>query len=242
MNLAITSRSRIPAIVRAATDQRAPGHNDIVKRGMDIALAGAGLVILSPLLLIIAILIKLDSPGPVIFAQERMGARPRGRGPARVWEIRPFHMYKFRSMVHNADQTLHQAHIAAFASGQLAPDRRAGFKLNGDPRITRVGRILRSTSLDELPQLVNVLKGDMSLVGPRPVPRYEVELYQPWQFERLAALPGITGLWQVTGRAALPFDEMIQLDLEYVRSASAWLDVKILVRTIPAVLRGTGAG
>lgn len=213
------------------------------KRCIDVALSCAILLVTSPLLLLIALAIKLDSPGPVIFAHDRVGARLRRRDSTEAWEIRHFRFYKFRSMVHNADPSLHQAHIAAYANGQLErASGKAGFKLTRDPRITRVGRILRATSLDELPQLVNVIKGDMSLVGPRPVPAYEVEHYEPWQFERLAALPGITGLWQVTGRCALTFDEMIALDLEYVRNQSILGDLKILALTVPAVLRGTGAG
>lgn len=232
----------IPRVVVTQIDQRRLRYY-ATKRCIDIVLSCAALVLLSPVLVVIALAIKLDSPGPVIFAHERVGARLRRRGSTAAWEIRPFRFYKFRSMVHNADESLHRAHIAAYANGQVrrGPGK-GGFKLTGDPRVTRVGRFLRATSLDELPQLVNVLKGDMSLVGPRPVPTYEVEHYEPWHFERLAALPGITGLWQVTGRCALTFDEMIALDLEYVRNQSTALDLKILARTVPAVLRGTGAG
>ncbi|WP_294081801.1 sugar transferase [Sphaerobacter sp.] len=232
----------IPRAVVTHVDQRRLRYY-ATKRCIDVVLSSAALVLLSPVMLVIALAIKLDSRGPVIFAHERVGARMRRRGTTVAWEIRPFRFYKFRSMVHNADESLHRAHIAAYASGQVqrGPGK-GGFKLTGDPRITRVGRFLRATSLDELPQLVNVLKGDMSLVGPRPVPPYEVEHYESWHFERLAALPGITGLWQVTGRCALTFDEMIALDLEYVRNQSTVLDLKILARTVPAVLRGTGAG
>lgn len=232
----------IPSVVVTDVDHRRLRYYT-TKRYLDVVLSGAALVLLLPVFLVIALAIKLDSPGPVIFAHERVGARLRRRGSTGAWEIRPFRFYKFRSMVHNADDSLHRAHIAAYANGEVqrGPGKE-GFKLARDPRITRVGRFLRATSLDELPQLVNVLKGDMSLVGPRPVPVYEAEHYQPWQFERLAAQPGITGLWQVTGRCALTFDEMISLDLEYVRNQSTVLDLKILARTVPAVIRGTGAG
>ena len=214
----------------------------VSKRGIDLGGAALLLLLLAPLLLLIAVLIKLDSPGPAIFVQERVGARRRtGRGAAR-WEIYPFRLYKFRSMVQNADPAPHAAFIAAFAAGTVAPGRGAArFKLTADPRVTRVGHLLRRTSLDELPQLLNVLKGEMSLVGPRPVPPYEVACYQPWQFERLAAQPGITGLWQVRGRSQLAFDAMIRLDIDYVRHRSLWLDLKLLALTIPAVLSTRGA-
>jgi lipopolysaccharide/colanic/teichoic acid biosynthesis glycosyltransferase len=215
-----------------------------LKRCVDVTLAALLLVILAPLLLLIAVLIKIDSSGPVIFSQERVGARRRSNGNRTVWEIRTFQFYKFRSMVPNADDALHRAHIEAFVAGHL--DSESGndgsFKLTNDPRVTRIGRILRRTSLDELPQLVNVLKGDMSLVGPRPVPTYEVAGYEEWHHERLAALPGITGLWQVKGRCQVTFDEMVRMDIEYVRNRSLRSDIKILMLTIPAVLSGRGAG
>jgi lipopolysaccharide/colanic/teichoic acid biosynthesis glycosyltransferase len=215
----------------------------ICKRCMDVLLAASLLVLLAPLLLIIAVLIKLDSPGPVIFAQERVGARRRYKDGRAIWEIRNFPFYKFRSMVHGADQSLHQMYIKAWVEGRVEASGTAGvkFKLHNDPRVTRVGRILRKTSLDELPQLVNVLKGEMSLVGPRPVPTYEVVEYETAHYDRLAALPGITGLWQVKGRCQVSFEDMIRMDVDYVRNQSLWLDIKILFLTIPAVLSGKGA-
>lgn len=234
----------IPTVI-VPTSQRAadPRYYHALKRCIDVALAGTLLIVLSPLLLLIALLIRLESPGSPLFVQERVGARLRAGGDRWVWEVRPFRVYKFRSMTQDADDSLHRAHIAAFANGQLEPvDGKAPFKLTRDPRVTRIGGLLRKTSLDELPQLLNVVRGDMSLVGPRPVPTYEVAHYEPWQFERLAALPGITGLWQVRGRCALAFDEMIRLDLDYVRQRSILLDLKILALTIPAVLTGKGAG
>ena len=146
-------------------------------------------------------------------------------------------------MVVDADPALHRAHIAAFVAGRTEVDKegRPTIKVPDDPRLTRVGRVLRRWSLDELPQLVNVLKGDMSLVGPRPVPDYEVGAYQEWHYGRLAATPGMTGLWQVKGRCELSFDEMIRLDLDYVRKQSLALDLKILVLTVPAMLSRRGA-
>jgi lipopolysaccharide/colanic/teichoic acid biosynthesis glycosyltransferase len=215
-----------------------------IKRAMDLAIASLALVLLSPLMLVIAILIKLDSPGPVLFAQERVGARLTRAKDEFAWDIAHFHMLKFRSMFHNADQSLHEAHVQAFVQGKLTTGGESGsqFKLIRDPRVTRVGRILRRTSLDELPQLINVVRGEMSLVGPRPVPTYEAAHYEGWHKERLSALPGITGLWQVMGRCDLPFEEMVRLDIDYIQSQSIWLDTKILLLTIPAVLNGRGAG
>ncbi|MDP8923309.1 MAG: sugar transferase [Chloroflexota bacterium] len=225
-----------------AMDGTVAALNIGVKRCLDVALTIVALILLAPLLLVIALLIKLDSAGPAVFVQERVGARRRTKDGRMVWEIRNFSVYKFRSMVHNADESVHQAYIKAWIDGQAAAAHQGvTFKLTKDPRVTRVGRILRKTSLDELPQLFNVLKGDMSLVGPRPVPTYEVAEYQDWHRERLAALPGITGLWQVKGRCQVSFEEMIRMDIDYVRSRSLWLDVKLLFLTIPAVLSGRGA-
>ena len=146
-------------------------------------------------------------------------------------------------MVRDADPSPHHAYIKAFIEGRIEASDEAGakFKLTGDPRVTQVGRLLRRTSLDELPQLLNVLKGEMSLVGPRPVPIYEAADYQAWHYERLMALPGITGLWQVQGRCQVSFEEMIRMDIEYARHQSLWLDLKILFLTLPAVISGRGA-
>jgi lipopolysaccharide/colanic/teichoic acid biosynthesis glycosyltransferase len=213
------------------------------KRLIDLVLTVLLLVLLWPLMLLIAILIKLDTPGPVFFVQERVGARRRSERGQATWEIRNFTVSKFRSMRANVDQSPHQEYIRAFVQGRVgpAPGGGARFKLANDPRVTRMGRILRGTSLDELPQLLNVLKGEMSLVGPRPVPTYEVAEYQEDDTRRLAALPGITGLWQVKGRADVSFVEMIRMDREYVRNQSLWLDLKILVATIPDDICGRGA-
>ncbi len=215
----------------------------LTKRGFDLVVSTALLILLSPLFALVAVLIKLDSRGSVFFAQERMGARWMQDGAGvESWSPREFQILKFRSMVQNADQSIHESHIRAFVNGtieQETDDR--NFKLDQDSRITRVGLLLRRTSIDELPQLINVVKGEMSLVGPRPVPIYEVEGYQPRHFERLHALPGITGYWQVQGRSQVSFEEMVGMDVWYVRNASFWLDLKILALTLPAVLRGKGA-
>lgn len=213
------------------------------KRCLDVILSLLLLILLAPLMLLIAILIKLDTSGPIFFVQERVGSRRRFRGNHVVWEVQNFPFYKFRSMVRDADQSLHEAYIKAFAEGRtdIAEESGGKFKLTTDARVTRIGHLIRKTSLDELPQLLNVLKGDMSLVGPRPVPTYEVAQYQGWHHKRLASLPGLTGLWQVKGRCQVPFDEMIQIDIDYIYSQSLWLDFKILLLTIPAVLSGRGA-
>ena len=215
----------------------------VLKRCMDICLATALIIILLPILLLIALLIKLDSRGPVIFTQERVGAKRQRFGRQRVWVVQNFPFYKFRSMVRDADSSLHEAYIKDFVEGRAHPSAESGgkYKLTNDPRVTRIGRFLRKFSLDELPQLFNVLKGDMSLVGPRPVPTYEVAGYSPRHHHRFAALPGITGWWQVKGRCQVSFEEIIRMDLDYIHNASLWLDLKILFLTLPAVLSRRGA-
>jgi exopolysaccharide biosynthesis polyprenyl glycosylphosphotransferase len=207
---------------------------DALKRGLDVAGSLALLTVLSPLLLLIAVLAKFRSPGPVFFKQTRIGLNAR-----------PFTMLKFRTMHVNADHAIHQRYVSWFikSSGHPSePIKAPLFKIANDPRVTRVGRILRKTSFDELPQLWNVLRGDMSLVGPRPPLRYEVEQYEPWHCRRvLEAKPGITGLWQVAGRSRTTFDEMVRLDLRYARTCSLWNDIKILLATPRAVISGKGA-
>ncbi len=190
----------------------------------DRVIAALVLLVLALPLLILAVIIKLDSPGPIFHRQVRVGRRGR-----------LFTMYKYRSMIDGASD--HQESLAA-SCGQ---DERPIFKLRQDPRVTRLGRFLRRTSLDELPQLINVVQGHMSLVGPRPPLPREVELYAPWQRVRLEAVPGMTGLWQVSGRSELTFEEMVRLDREYIERWSLRLDWKILAQTIPAVTNGRGA-
>jgi lipopolysaccharide/colanic/teichoic acid biosynthesis glycosyltransferase len=214
------------------------------KRCLDVTIAVMALIGLLPLLLVVALLIKLDSPGPVFFRQERIGSKRRTKDGHNSWEVQKFKIYKFRSMVNNADDSVHRAYIKAFVEGSAEErtDSTARFKLGRDPRLTRIGHFLRKTSIDELPQLINVLAGDMSLVGPRPVPEYEVAEYrEAWHYGRLATTPGITGYWQVMGRGQVSFEEMVRLDLEYIRRQSLWLDLKILWLTVPTVLSGRGA-
>lgn len=213
------------------------------KRLLDLTLAPLLLMIISPLLALIALLILVDSGWPIIFTQTRVGAKRWNRDGYGYWQRSNFTCYKFRSMVKNADPAVHKAYIKAYVEGCVEASDGSGakFKLSNDDRVTRFGRILRKTSLDELPQLVNVLRGEMSLVGPRPDVPYAVQCYRPWQYQRLAALPGITGLWQTNGRCNVSFDEMVRMDIEYINNQSLWLDIKILLLTIPAVLSAEGA-
>jgi lipopolysaccharide/colanic/teichoic acid biosynthesis glycosyltransferase len=215
----------------------------LCKRLIDVVITLVLLMLLLPLMVIIAVAIAVETPGPVFFVQERVGVTRRSAGGRTYWTSRKFHLYKFRSMVAGADQSVHTEYVRAFVDGSLDAGNATGptFKLAHDPRVTRVGSIIRRTSLDELPQLFNVLKGEMSLVGPRPVPAYEVAQYRESDAERLAAIPGLTGLWQVNGRGQVTFAEMIRMDREYVRNQTLWLDLKILLATIPAVLSGRGA-
>ena len=221
-----------------------------IKRLIDIVASLILLILLSPLFLLIAIFVRLDSAGPLLFAQTRVGQdrRPGSRLASHQRQqdlaVRLFTLYKFRTMYHNCDQSVHEDFIKTFAQHQhrssaLGDD--ASFKLVHDSRVTRVGRFLRKTSLDELPQLFNVLKGEMSLVGPRPVPAYEVAEYSAWHTRRLEARPGITGLWQVRARGRGGIDEMARLDIEYIEHQCLWLDLNILLQTLPAVLSGRGA-
>jgi lipopolysaccharide/colanic/teichoic acid biosynthesis glycosyltransferase len=228
----------------------ASGAYHSIKRVIDLLVGSLMLVLTSPVLLIAAVAIKLDTPGPVIYRQERVGVRRVTRDGERRWEAEPFTFYKFRTMVTGASSGLHERYIAAYISGDDAEMREAAgsagsidtYKLVNDPRVTRVGRVLRRLSIDELPQLWNVVRGDMSLVGPRPAIGYEVEMYAPRHFRRLAAKPGITGLWQVSGRSHIGFEEMVEIDCEYIGRRSLLMDLALLVRTLPVVLSMRGAG
>jgi len=200
------------------------------KRFLDIVGSLVGLILLAPLLLAIAVAIKLTSSGPVLFRQQRVGQYGRR-----------FSFLKFRSMYAQNDPRVHEDFVKNLIAGAKTEGQKV-YKMTHDPRITPVGRFLRRTSLDELPQLWNVLRGDMSLVGPRPPIPYEVRHYDIWHRRRLLAVkPGITGLWQVTGRSRVGFDEMVRLDLQYAQTWSLWLDLKLLLLTPRAVLEGKGA-
>jgi lipopolysaccharide/colanic/teichoic acid biosynthesis glycosyltransferase len=213
------------------------------KRVLDVLVSGVLLLILAPLFALIAGLIKLDSRGPIFFVQTRAGAKRVNGRYTKQWWVRSFDCYKFRSMFDNVDESVHRAYTDAFIRGHAfnGSGESTLFKLTHDPRVTRVGRILRKCSLDELPQLLNVLKGDMSLVGPRPVPTYELAAYSAHHWKRLTAQPGVTGLWQVKGRCRVDFEGMVRLDLEYIQSQSIWSDIKLLALTIPAVVCRKGA-
>lgn len=187
----------------------------VTKRLIDIVGSLCGIILLSPLFLIVAILIKLEDPkGKVFFAQERNGKYPK-----------TFKMYKFRSMVHNAEDLLKDLMDRNEQTGPV-------FKINDDPRITKVGKFIRKTSIDELPQLFNVLKGDMSLVGPRPPIPHEVDQYNSYQMQRLAVKPGLTCIWQVSGRNNIGFDEWVEMDIEYIKTRNLWLDIKLIFKTV----------
>jgi lipopolysaccharide/colanic/teichoic acid biosynthesis glycosyltransferase len=208
----------------------------MIKRIFDFGVATVGLVLTMPFWALIALCIKLDSPGPVLFRQTRLGRKGK-----------PFICYKFRTMIDHGDNAEHRAYMRQLIRGQAPKHYEPRtdtyvYRLIDDQRITRFGRFLRTNSLDELPQLINVLKGDMSLVGPRPPVPYEVEIYQAWHLRRLDALPGLTGLWQVRGRGLVSFDEMVRMDLDYITRQSFWLDLRILCLTPRAVIMKKGAG
>ena len=219
--LDIESINGIPLV--RMREARLPGHMFVLKRVLDTVGASVALILMAPVALIIAVAIKVDSPGPIFVRQRRVGRQGR-----------LFDFYKFRSMTVDAEKRLPELMARNETEGPF-------FKIKDDPRITRVGRAIRRLSLDEVPQFYNVLRGDMSLVGPRPALPREVELYQDWHLRRLSVPPGITGLWQVSGRSDLPFDEMALLDIWYVENWSLGLEVTIMLRTVPAVLFGYGA-
>ncbi|HEX4115464.1 MAG TPA: sugar transferase [Solirubrobacteraceae bacterium] len=222
---------------RAATDAAAAGPAegrllDFSCRALDIVGSVALLILLSPLLALIAILVRLDSPGSPIFRQRRVGR-----------DTMPFTVNKFRTMHDGVPHDRHREYVLGLIAGEHREHTAPGpqFKMTGDARVTRFGRALRHSSLDELPQLWNVLRGEMSLVGPRPAIPYEVEHYPPHWFARFAVKPGVTGLWQVNGRSTVTLEEMVRLDVEYAQRRSLWLNLSILIRTVPAVLSGRGA-
>ena len=207
-------------------------YSDFLKRGVDIAVSSVMLLLLIPIFGAIALLVKMTSSGPVFFCHKRVG---------RYGKL--FNFYKFRSMKTNNDYTIHRNYVVELINGSPNAQQSNGlYKLAGDPRITPLGRILRRTSLDELPQFANVLLGEMSLVGPRPPLPYEFDCYRAWHKRRVMELkPGLTGLWQIRGRSRTTFDEMVRMDLRYARTQSLWLDIKILLQTPAAMFLGRGA-
>jgi exopolysaccharide biosynthesis polyprenyl glycosylphosphotransferase len=205
------------------------------KRIFDVLVGSILIILLSPVIALVAVLIKLDSPGPVIYRQTRVGENGK-----------PFTMLKFRSMRVDADSSVHQKYVTHLIRRNLSPKEsstgKTGLKMKTDDRVTRIGRFIRKASLDELPQFFNVVRGDMSLVGPRPSLPYEVELYKDWHKGRLHALPGLTGPWQVNARNQVSFDEMVRMDIDYIRRQSFWMDVVMLLKTPWVVLTAKGAG
>lgn len=203
----------------------------ILKRLLDLMGSAIGIILYLPIFITISICIKLTSKGPILFSQTRLGENAK-----------PFRFYKFRTMYVDKDRIHDQEFVKNLIDGKYGKiGENPTYKLKHDPRVTPFGRLLRVTSLDELPQLINVLKGDLSLVGPRPSLPYEYDNYQEWHKERLSIKPGITGLWQVTGRSSTTFDEMVQLDIEYARKQSLILDIKLLIKTMYVVISGKGA-
>lgn len=239
-------RAAGPVVLGGASDG---GAYFAVKRVMDVLLVLLLAPLALPIVLVVGVIVRIDSPGPALFTQQRIGARRRRRDGRWVWELQPFTFYKLRTMAQNADPTLHRTYLDAYIAGDEEAMKRlnecssdGSYKIAKDPRVTRVGATIRSLSLDELPQLWNVLKGDMSLVGPRPPIDYEVERYSPDQLQRLAGPAGLTGSWQVNGRSILTFEEMVALDTSYLSERSLLLDLTILVRTLGVVVTREGAG
>ena len=220
----------------------------VTKRILDVVLVLATAPIALPITVVLGLLVRMDSAGPAIFAQQRLGSRRVRRDGRWVWELRPFSFYKLRTMAADADPTLHRTYLDAYIAGDEAAMQHVNgdlaegsYKIACDPRVTRLGATLRRFSLDELPQLWNVLKGDMSLVGPRPPIDYEVTRYTPSQLRRLAGPAGLTGSWQVNGRSTLTFDQMVDLDTSYLSRQSLLLDLTIMLRTLGAVVARQGA-
>ena len=216
------------ATVASPLLQWRPAVGGWIKRVLDVLLAGTALIVLAPVLVVVWLVVRLDSPGPAVFRQERLGR-----------EARPFTMLKFRTMRVDCDDAIHRSYVTQLLT-QDSPQAGGStglFKLERDPRITRVGRVLRATSLDELPQLFNVVRGQMSLVGPRPVLAWEADLYEERHWARFQVPPGLTGLWQVEGRSRLTMRQALELDLTYVQRRGVLLDIAIILRTVPALLR-----
>jgi len=225
---------RTSILSRDDTSENSSSFGLFLKRVIDVVFAAFVIVFGFPFYMMIAALIKLNSSGPVLFVQERVGLGGK-----------KFKFYKFRTMTVDNNDEAHRNFTENFIKGRVmdngsSPGDRVVFKIAEDPRVTGVGKFLRKTSLDELPQFINVLRGEMSLVGPRPPIDYEIHHYKEWHKRRLLAKPGLTGLWQVSGRSTVPFDEMVMLDLYYYENWSLLLDLKIILRTVPVMLIGSG--
>lgn len=223
-----------PRLTRASPGQarRAGRSSELGKRLFDLVVASACLLVFSPLIAAVAVLVRMTTPGPALFRQVRLGR-----------DQRPFMLYKFRTMYHGCGDEIHRRYVRSLLTedNPQAAGPRGLYKLEGDARITRLGRVLRHLSIDEIPQLFNVIRGDMSLVGPRPALPWEAELFHPPYDQRFLVTPGMTGLWQVSGRSLLTFRQALDLDVEYARRRSFVLDLLILLKTIPVVLFARGA-
>jgi lipopolysaccharide/colanic/teichoic acid biosynthesis glycosyltransferase len=220
--------SRAPSLV-VPTAPTPPGYR-VAKRSLDLATSVIGLILASPILALVAIAVKLESRGPVLFRQERLGLGGQ-----------PFTLYKFRSMFSSAEQGRHRDHVRELIRGgpaTLVPAEEVWLPIAADPRVTRLGAFLRRSHLDELPQLINIVRGEMSLVGPRPPIPYEVEVYEPWHLRRLSVVPGLTGLWQATAWGRVSFDEGVVLDLAYIDRRSFGLDLRLIGRTLWQIVIG----
>ena len=245
MDVADMHTTNQPAALDLSTASRTLYYG--AKRTLDLAVSLALLILLAPVIGLIAIAILVYSPGPILFKQERVGARRVRHGKEWNWEPTVFKCLKFRTMHINADSAVHEAYVRALiendqaAMAKIQGTETAVRKLVQDKRITRPGKLLRKLSLDELPQLWNVVRGEMSLVGPRPAIPYEVKMYRPWHMQRLLAQPGITGLQQITARSAADFDEQVRLDLEYIEQQSLGMDLAIIIKTPLVILSTRGA-
>ena len=207
-----------------------PAGYRIAKRSLDLVASALGLLLSSPIMALVAVAVKVESRGPVLFRQERLGLGGRR-----------FVVFKFRTMFSSAEEERHRDHVQDLIRHDASPQDTGGeawLPIRSDPRVTRIGSFLRRSHLDEFPQLINIVRGEMSLVGPRPPIPYEVEVYQPWHLRRLAVIPGLTGLWQATGWGRLSFDEGVALDLEYIDRRSFWLDVRLILRTLWQIVTG----
>lgn len=223
----LKSHTHIKAVNQVSSGKQS---TDIVKRSFDLLLCFVLVPILTPLMIIIGLIILLDSRGPALFKQKRIGK-----------DGQPFTIYKFRTMYYKFDDSSHRVFMKQYVNGQ-AGQKNGSFKPPLEKQVTKVGRVLRKTSLDELPQLFNVLRGEMSIVGPRPNVEWEVQEYEPWHRERLWVKPGITGLAQINGRSAISFDTLARYDVEYVRNRSIRLDIEIIMQTVMTIIKKNGAG
>lgn len=231
LDLASTEQALQPQLELRIGVPRYSTWERFAKRTIDLAASSLVLLLGAPVFGVLALLVKLSSPGPVLFRQTRLGR-----------DGKPFTFYKFRTMQHKNDDSVHRSFCEDFIQGGgKDASEEPVFKMVKDPRVTPLGGFLRRSSLDEIPQFWNVIRGEMSLVGPRPPICYEIEHYQDWHKDRLKVTPGLTGLWQVSGRSQVPFDEMVRLDLHYISHWSLSLDLKIMWKTLPVMVRGDGA-